>query len=996
MKKRLTAFALTICMCLCFTPSRAQENSFSDVPEGHSAYDAVMYLAERGIINGKSETEFCPDDSLKREEFAKILATSFGLKDKAESTFIDVDDSAWYASYVEKVLASGLMIGISETEFGIGRTLSRQDLSLILKRFLDKKGISLEADSSVIYADSDSISSYAKEAADALIAAGIISGRENNMWYPLSDVTRAETAIAFFNALTYEKKKAEVLGRMGAGVQYEGPYDVPMDDRLAEAMPTPFDANIWPKTEIAFEDFEDDDHGMLSLDTEEKHIIYPEGTENANVVFSSTGGYESDGCLKITDSGWGRFVWKASSNDLQPGDYLVFSCMMKGEGIDGKGNYRNLLQIYDDKGNWLDETHQFQQKKDTEWTEYQQILAVPETANALSEPEYYVVYLGAYMNDLKGEVTFDNFRASKLRFDPMDTVLMTPNYKGIIKGEGGAGDIALRAYVDDLNGFHDLSEFKFTAQITDKDHNVLLKTESNTVKPVMDVYFSSATLPMGGDYYFESILTYKESGEQIQKQEWMLHKREEGFETVVGYDEYGRVTYNGEPMLPVRMYNYSTYDDAVPDIIEAGSIDDFMHTGVGWYYNFGTNETYRQYVKALEEAGITISLTPGSMCYSNMHIAETANKVKKQSDIRGLLSMQVNNFKDLPNLFSYYLFDEQNPMRYGEEYAWARKIIESLDLDHPTTCAIDRPSANRPGVYAKMSDFLGYDPYPVTGKEDQNLATVYDRISDGKKLNPNRPVYLIAQNFWYDTRGDLRGPNQTEYRNMIFQGLTAGACMIDSWAYRWTKEKPNPGSTFEKDWTDIKEVLAEVQNFEPIILSKLPAPYYEVENGGEWLNTMSKRYDGKSYLFTVNNQKQKNSAKIYLDGITEIKGLYSSKTYKADEDGMFNLNWNEYEVEVFEYAQEDYKSSHAELSRFGLVDSVIVDAEAKTPCFIISADKTEVEYSAKTSDYASLFINEQKAEKTGKLNLEGLSEIKVKVVSEDGRFETEKTYKIVR
>ena len=996
MKKRLTAFALTICICLCSIPSWAQEKSFSDIPVGHSAYDAVIYLAERGIINGKSETEFCPDDSLKREEFAKILATSFGLKDKAESKFIDVDDSAWYASYVEKVLASGLMIGISETEFGIGRTLSRQDLSLILKRFLDKEKISLEADNSVIYADSDNIASYAKEATDALIAAGIISGRENNMWYPLMDVTRAEAAIALFNALTYEKKKAEVLGRMGAGVQYEGPYDVPMDDRLAEAMPTPFDANIWPKAEIVFEDFEDDDYGVLSLDAEEKHIIHPEGTENANVVFSSTGGYESDGCLKITDSGWGRFVWKASLNDLQPGDYLVFSCMMKGEEIEGNGNYRNLLQIYDDKGNWLDETHHFKQKKDTEWTEYQQILAVPETANALSEPEYYTVYLGAYMNDLKGEVTFDNFRVSKLQFDPMDTVLMTPNYKGIIKGEGGVGDIALRAYVDDLNGSHDLSEFKFTAQITDEDYNVLLKTESNTVKPVMDVYFSSATLPMGGDYYFESILTYKESGEQIQKQEWMLHKREEGFETVVGYDEYGRVTYNGEPMLPVRMYNYSTYDDVVPDIIEAGSIDDFMHTGVGWYYNFGTNETYRQYVKNLEEAGVTISLTPGSMCYSNMHIAETANKVKKQSDIRGLLSMQVNNFKDLPNLFSYYLFDEQNPMRYGEEYAWARKIIESLDLDHPTTCAIDRPSANRPGVYAKMSDFLGYDPYPVTGKEDQNLATVFERITKGKELNPNRPVYLIVQNFWYDTRGDLRGPNQTEYRNMIFQGLTAGACMIDSWAYRWTKEKPNPGSTFEKDWADIKEVLSEVQNFEPIILSNLPAPYYEVENGGEWLNTMSKRYDGKSYLFTVNNQMQKNSAKIYLDGITEIKGLYSGKTYKADEKGMFNLTWDSYEVEVFEYTQEDYKSSHAELTRFGLADGVIVDAEGKTPCFIISADKTEAEYSAAVSDYASLYINEEKAEKTGKLNLEGLSEIKIKVVSEDGRFETEKTYQIVR
>ena len=81
MKKRLTAFALTICICLCSIPSWAQEKSFSDIPVGHSAYDAVIYLAERGIINGKSETEFCPDDSLKREEFAKILATSFGLKD---------------------------------------------------------------------------------------------------------------------------------------------------------------------------------------------------------------------------------------------------------------------------------------------------------------------------------------------------------------------------------------------------------------------------------------------------------------------------------------------------------------------------------------------------------------------------------------------------------------------------------------------------------------------------------------------------------------------------------------------------------------------------------------------------------------------------------------------------------------------------------------------------------------------------------------------------
>ena len=159
---------------------------------------------------------------------------------------------------------------------------------------------------------------------------------------------------------------------------------------------------------------------------------------------------------------------------------------------------------------------------------------------------------------------------------------------------------------------------------------------------------------------------------------------------------------------------------------------------------------------------------------------------------------------------------------------------------------------------------------------------------------------------------------------------------------------------------------------------------------------MARRYDGKSYLFTVNNSGKDGSAILYLDGVKKIKGMYSKKEYVADDNGLFEIEWEAYGTEVFEYEQADYKSPHAELKGFGIADTVMGDSESENPFIIIPDGKAELDYNARISDYASLYINGEKAEITGKINLDGLSEIKVKVVSEDGRFTTEKTFLIKR
>lgn len=996
MRKRFIALILLLCMVAGAFSANAAETAateevkmnFTDVGESHPAYSAILYLFENGIINGKSENLFYPDDFLKREEFAKILVKSLETtKTDGAPIFKDVPAGAWYADYVRSAAAAKVMTGISDTEFGVGYTLTRQDLAVVLKRYLDKSGIKVSADNTVIYADNDKTADYAREAVEYLSSGGIMESRENNMWCPTEYATRAETAKALYNAIVIQKEQAEALGRYGDISQYDLPHEVITDDRLAEMMPTPFDAKIWPQKEIAYDDLEDDDFGILNR-----------GYWSPNAQLSAEDGYNSNGCIKVNGTGQAVLNWKTAPGEVQPGDYIALSAMVKGENINvkGSGYYTSILAVSNENNVWLNEAHEHRYKADTDWVEVQQILMIPEGVNALSQPDFYNININLYVGEMDGTVYFDEVRLSKIKFAPMDTVLMEPVYKGVIKGEGGIGDISLRAYVNELNGMYDFDNMKFTAQITDENNKVYMKSETDTVTSAMDVHFSSASLPMGGDYWIESILTDKTTGEVVQTQEWGLHKREADFQTIVDIDKYGRILRNGEPYFPISVYHYGVSED-MEVIAEVECIDNIQASANNWVFTFGNDEAERNRIKKLEDNNKTISLATGNMAFSNIYSGKIQQRVSKQEDIRGLLTKLVNNHKTLPNLFAYYIYDEQNAMRYGEEEAWVRKIVESLDLDHPTTCAIDSTISFRKGIYAKTSDFLGYDPYPATGKANQDLSLVYDRITEAKQLNPNRPVYAILQMYWYSPRGDLRGPTKEEFRSMTFQAICAGSFMLD--AYGWqdaVNNSPAPGRAKGDGWKDWGPILEEVQYLEPIILSVDPAPYYEVKGGGEWLNTMARRHDGKSYLFTVNNSGKDGSAIIYLDGVKKIKGMYSKKEYEADDNGYFEIEWEAYGTEVFEYEQSDYKSPHAELKNFAATNAVVADSESEVPSIIISGETNELEYNAHISDYASLYINEEKVETTGKLNLEGLSEIKIKIVSEDGRFSTEKTFMIKR
>lgn len=990
--KKVIALILILCMCISVVSVSANDAEtndkqiiFSDVSESDSSYTAVMYLAEKGIISGKGNSLFCPNDTLKREELAKIITNAFGL-DLSENApvFKDVPAGVWYADCVRTVAQHELMKGISTDEFGSGYDISRQDLAVILKRFLERKGVELRLNNSILFADASEIADYAKEAVEVLAAVGIMKDKEKNCFAPDESATRAETVEAIYNALLLQKKQVDELGLYGDHTQYMGPFDVP-NDRLQEAMPEPFDIMNIEGVELAFEDFEDSDYGMFSP----RHL-------GSGAAFASEGGYgDNGGCLVLEGTSdtilHAQLHWTAEPGEIMPGDYYIFTAMVKAEGISGSGMYRPILSVYDDKGEWVTESGNPTGKKDADWTKYEYVVMVPEgRANTYDTIDFYSIAMAGYINKLDGKVFFDNFSLKKARFDPMNTVLMTPNYKGIITEENGIGDIALRAYVDHIN-LWDLSEFDFKAQITDENHNVLMKSETGTVTSVMDVYFSSKDLEVDNDYYLESILTDKETGEIIQKSEWPLHKKTPDFVPAIGYDKYGRVTKNGEPFIPKSIYNWDDPAD-VEGLLDAEPINVIQTGDYGSTINFGTSDLAQENAKKMEKRGMSMNaqLRPFTQ---NKETEWYTNYIKTQSDVRGAIGKLASNFKNLPNLFGYYAWDEQNPVQYGEEFSWVRKIVEQYDLGHPTLCAIDKTHTNRKGAYAKTSDFLGYDPYPVTGNHT-SLSRVYEYVMTGKATNPNRPVYAILQAYWDKNRGDLRGPNETEFRNMAFQAICAGSCMLDAFAYSDMLNRGDPYLSAEEMLAYVVDVYAEIEYLEPIILSMKPAPYYEVSGGGDWFKHMSKRHNGKSYLFAVNVNKEENFVRVHLDGVKEIKSMYTDTVYEADQSGWFKIEMESFGTDVFEYEQADYKSSHAELTRFGFSEIILENSESERPCFIVKEGTNTVEYSAVVSDYATVYINGIQSQQRGIFDISGLKEIVVKVVSEDERFMTEKTFDI--
>ena len=175
---------------------------FSDVAPGFWAEDAIRALNEKGIMTGIGDNNFDPNGQVTRAQFAKLLAETFNIPETSGSaSFTDVAEDAWYSAYVQAVQAVGIITGYLDGSFGSETAITRQDVAVMLARALEYRGMTLDV-AALSYADNNAIADYAAEAVGKVLGTGIMSGKDNNMFEPKSNMTRAEAAMVFYRVLS--------------------------------------------------------------------------------------------------------------------------------------------------------------------------------------------------------------------------------------------------------------------------------------------------------------------------------------------------------------------------------------------------------------------------------------------------------------------------------------------------------------------------------------------------------------------------------------------------------------------------------------------------------------------------------------------------------------------------------------------------------------------------------------------------------------------------
>ena len=180
---------------------------FADLNEASWAADAINSLAKKGILTGRTDTEFAPNASVTRAEFVKMVSTLYNLVTPtskfATQTFKDVPKDAWFFNYVEVCAQLGIVNGEGDGYFNPNALISRQEMAAIMYRTATIMGTKLTAtETAKTFADANEISDYAKAAVSALQTAGIISGTSDTTFEPALACTRAQAAVIINNMYT--------------------------------------------------------------------------------------------------------------------------------------------------------------------------------------------------------------------------------------------------------------------------------------------------------------------------------------------------------------------------------------------------------------------------------------------------------------------------------------------------------------------------------------------------------------------------------------------------------------------------------------------------------------------------------------------------------------------------------------------------------------------------------------------------------------------------
>ena len=176
-----------------YTVTVVEAEMFSDVSDSKWYYDYVLKASNLGIINGKGDGIFAPEEDVTRGDFAVMLTNMLGVSELphvVNNPFADVNEDLYYSDAIAYCYDQGYIGGYPDGSYRPEATITRQEAAKIIAEALE-----LTETDDELFTDDNLIHEWAEDYVYQCKAAGIFGGDAGTgNFRPTDAISRAETA----------------------------------------------------------------------------------------------------------------------------------------------------------------------------------------------------------------------------------------------------------------------------------------------------------------------------------------------------------------------------------------------------------------------------------------------------------------------------------------------------------------------------------------------------------------------------------------------------------------------------------------------------------------------------------------------------------------------------------------------------------------------------------------------------------------------------------
>ena len=184
---------------------------FPDVSPESSNFIAIETLREKGILSGRGDGSFAPDEKINRAEILKIVFAGAGISPAgvpAENPFADVPKLEWFAPWISSAKTLQIVGGETDGNFYPERNVNFAE---VLKMLCRANGIEAAAPQKEIFADVPAKSWFAPFFNFAK-KSELLPAPQNGKIFPEKFLTRGEVAQIFYKFEKFKENNPPQIG----------------------------------------------------------------------------------------------------------------------------------------------------------------------------------------------------------------------------------------------------------------------------------------------------------------------------------------------------------------------------------------------------------------------------------------------------------------------------------------------------------------------------------------------------------------------------------------------------------------------------------------------------------------------------------------------------------------------------------------------------------------------------------------------------------------